>query len=141
VATRIPIVLSVPLVVAYPAIATLSGLVLWVIVAIVSCLKNVFTTMVFTASMILLNNSVPQDQRGAANGLSVSLGSVFKAIGPGGGGALFAWGQNRQDASILPGNYLVFTVLAFIGFLSCITTFEPFLPRSTNDPFSEEDNE
>ncbi|CAM6008983.1 unnamed protein product [Sphagnum balticum] len=140
-ATRIPIVFSVPLVVAYPAIATLSGLVLWVMVAIVSCLKNVLTTMIFTASMILLNNSVPQDQRGAANGLSVSLGSVFKAIGPAGGGALFAWSQKRPDAFILPGNYLVFTVLAFIGFLSCITTFEPFLPHSVNDPFSEEDDE
>jgi hypothetical protein len=87
-ATRIPIVFSVPLVVAYPAIATLSGMVLWVTVAIVSSLKNVFTTMIFTASMILLNNSVPQDQRGAANGLSVSLASLFKAIGPAGGGAL-----------------------------------------------------
>ncbi|CAK9882399.1 unnamed protein product [Sphagnum jensenii] len=140
-ATRIPIVFSVPMVVAYPAIATLSGMALWVIVAIVSCLKNVFTTMIFTASMILLNNSVPQDQRGAANGLSVSLASVFKAIGPAGGGALFAWGQKRPDTSILPGNYLVFAVLAFIGFLSCITTFEPFLPRSTNDPFSEEADE
>jgi hypothetical protein len=39
------------------------------------------------------------------------------------------------------GNYLVFTVLAFIGFLSWITTFELFLPRSTNDPFNEEDDE
>ncbi|KAH8951267.1 hypothetical protein BDL97_09G018300 [Sphagnum fallax] len=134
-------VFSVPMVVAYPAIATLSGMALWVIVAIVSCLKNVFTTMIFTASMILLNNSVPQDQRGAANGLSVSLASVFKAIGPAGGGALFAWGQKRPDTSILPGNYLVFAVLGFIGFLSCITTFEPFLPRSTNDPFSEEADE
>ncbi|CAK9236620.1 unnamed protein product [Sphagnum troendelagicum] len=140
-ATRIPIVFSVPMVVAYPAIATLSGMALWVIVAIVSCLKNVFTTMVFTASMILLNNSVPQDQRGAANGLSVSLASVFKAIGPAGGGALFAWGQKRPDTSILPGNHLVFAVLAFIGFLSCITTFEPFLPRSVNDPFSDEADE
>jgi hypothetical protein len=131
----------VPLVVAYPAIASLSGMVIWVVVAIVSCLKNVLTTMIFTASMILLNNSVPQDQRGAANGLSVSLASIFKAIGPAGGGALFAWGQKRPDAFILPGNYLVFTVLAFIGFLSCITTFEPFLPHSVNDPFSEEDDE
>jgi hypothetical protein len=40
-------VFSVPLVVAYPAIATLSGLVLWVIVAIVSCLKNVLTVSSF----------------------------------------------------------------------------------------------
>jgi hypothetical protein len=39
------------------------------------------------------------------------------------------------------GNYLVFAVLGFIGFLSCISTFEPFLPRSTNDPFSEEADE
>jgi hypothetical protein len=49
----------------------------------------------------------PQDQRGAANGLSVSLASVFKAIGPAGGGALFAWGQKRPDTSILPGMYSI----------------------------------
>jgi hypothetical protein len=40
-------VFSVPMVVAYPAIATLSGMALWVIVAIVSCLKNVFTVRTF----------------------------------------------------------------------------------------------
>jgi hypothetical protein len=40
-------VFSVPMVVAYPAIATLSGMALWVIVAIVSCSKNVFTVRSF----------------------------------------------------------------------------------------------
>jgi hypothetical protein len=37
-------------------------------------------------------------------------------------------------------NYLVFVALAFIGFLNYVTTFEPFLPHSTNNPFTKEDD-
>jgi hypothetical protein len=51
----------------------------------------------------------------------------------------FALGQTRQDAYILPGNELVFTVLGFVAVLSAITTFEPVLPRSTDHPYSDDD--
>ncbi|KAJ7563637.1 hypothetical protein O6H91_03G118300 [Diphasiastrum complanatum] len=42
-----------------------------------------------------------QDQRGSANGLAMSIVSLFKAIGPAGGGSLFAWSQTRTQASFL----------------------------------------
>ncbi|KAH9545527.1 hypothetical protein CY35_12G052400 [Sphagnum magellanicum] len=101
-ATWVPAVLSVPLILAYPIIATLHGWVLWVILNLVSIVKTFFSMMILSASIILLNNSVPHDQRGVANGVSMSVVSVFKAIGPAVGGSLFAWGQKRQDSHILP---------------------------------------
>jgi hypothetical protein len=51
----------------------------------------------------------------------------------------FAWGQKRQDAYILPGNELVFTVLALVVVLTVISTLEPFLPRSVDHPFTNDD--
>jgi len=138
-ATRIAAVLSVPLVIAYPVIATLDGWMLMVILNLASLVKNILSNVVYGAIFLLINNSVPQDQRGVANGLSLCLNSISKAMGPAGGGSLFALGQTRQDAYILPGNELVFTVLGFVAVLSAITTFEPVLPRSTDHPYSDDD--
>ncbi|CAM6051986.1 unnamed protein product [Sphagnum compactum] len=138
-ATRIAAMLSVPLVIAYPVIATLDGWMLMVILNLASLVKNILSNVVYGAIFLLINNSVPQDQRGVANGLSLCLNSISKAMGPAGGGSLFALGQTRQDAYILPGNELVFTVLAFVAVLSAITTLEPVLPRSTDHPYSDDD--
>ncbi|XP_056165991.1 probable peptide/nitrate transporter At3g43790 isoform X6 [Syzygium oleosum] len=56
-----------------------------------------------TGIFILLNNAVPQHQRGAANGISMTAMSISKAFGPACGGALFSWAQRRQVATFLPG--------------------------------------
>ncbi|CAK9201516.1 unnamed protein product [Sphagnum troendelagicum] len=138
-ATRIASVLSVPLVVTFPIIATFHGKMRWVILNLASIGKNILSSMILSGSFILLNNSVPQEQRGIANGVSMGVVSVFKAMGPAGGGSLFAWGQKRQDAYILPGNELVFTVLALVVVLTVISTLEPFLPRSVDHPFTNDD--
>ncbi|CAK7325107.1 unnamed protein product [Dovyalis caffra] len=44
-----------------------------------------------------------QNQRGAANGIAMTAMSLFKAIGPAGGGAVLSWAQKRQNAAFLPG--------------------------------------
>ncbi|PPD78752.1 hypothetical protein GOBAR_DD24317 [Gossypium barbadense] len=44
--------------------------------------------LLVTGLFILLNNAVPQSQREAANAISITAMSVFKAFGPAGGGAL-----------------------------------------------------
>jgi len=84
---------------------------------------------------------VPQDQRGAANGLSLTGMSFFKTLGPTGGGSLFAWAQKRQDASFLPGNQMVFFILNVVVLIVVLMTFEPFLPRSTDVAYSGEHEE
>ncbi|KAF9675265.1 hypothetical protein SADUNF_Sadunf09G0014000 [Salix dunnii] len=80
----------------------------------------------------------PQSQRAAANGISMTVMSVFKAFGPVGGGALFSWAQKRQVAAFLPGAYvhlssssdeMVFFVLNLVQIIGLLLTFKPFLAQ------------
>ncbi|KAH9296473.1 hypothetical protein KI387_040061, partial [Taxus chinensis] len=57
---------------------------------------------IVTGTFLMLNNAVSQDQRGAANGLAMTGMSLFKALGPAGGGSLFALAQKHQNAYFLP---------------------------------------
>ncbi|KAL1082335.1 hypothetical protein V6Z11_D09G126800 [Gossypium hirsutum] len=69
----------------------------------------------------------PQSQRGAANAISITAMSIFKALGPARGGALFSWAQERQVASFLPGDQMVFFALIVVQFIGLLLTFKPFL--------------
>nr|KJB56089.1 hypothetical protein B456_009G106000 [Gossypium raimondii] len=71
--TRLSAVISIPLLSCFPYIAMLSGVVLH---------------LVINCAAILRNSLSPQSQRGAANAISITAMSVFKAFGPAGGGAL-----------------------------------------------------
>lgn len=130
--------LTTILMVCYPLMSLFDGMTLMVLLSLLSIVKNTLGMLTFTGSFILVNNSVSQNQRGAANGLAMSLVSLFKAIGPAGGGSIFAWCQSRQNARILPGNQFVFFALAVVSLMSWISTFEPFLPRTLDRPLLEE---
>ncbi|EOA26139.1 hypothetical protein CARUB_v10019572mg, partial [Capsella rubella] len=103
---RLSAVLLIPLLSCYPYIALLSGMTLHLVINCASILKNALSISLVTGLFIMLNKAVPQNQRGAANGISMTAMSVFKSFGPAGGGALFSWAQKRQDASFLPGENL-----------------------------------
>ncbi|RZC43483.1 hypothetical protein C5167_036432 [Papaver somniferum] len=77
-------------------------------------------------------NKQPQNQRGAANGLSMTAMSLFKAFGPAGGGVLFSWSQTRMDASFLPGTQMVFFILNVVEVIGLLMTFKPFLTFRQN---------
>ncbi|XP_058079214.1 protein ZINC INDUCED FACILITATOR-LIKE 1-like isoform X2 [Magnolia sinica] len=125
--SRIAAILSIPLLSIYPFIAMLSGFSLTLLINCASVLKNVLSVTVITGMFLLQNNAVPQHQRGAANGISITAMSIFKTMGPAGGGALFAWAQKRQNASFLPGDQIVFFLLIVVEFIGVILTFKPFL--------------
>ncbi|KAJ7542606.1 hypothetical protein O6H91_09G002600 [Diphasiastrum complanatum] len=129
--------LSIPLLAAYPYISTLNVSWSWAAIIIASILKSALSVAVYTAAYLLMNNSVTQDQRGAANGLSMSAMSISVAVGPAGGGALFAWSQTRLDAAFLPGEQIVFFFVGMLALVTCIATFEPFLPQSVNKQIVE----
>ncbi|CAJ2663333.1 unnamed protein product [Trifolium pratense] len=57
---------------------------------------------VITGLFLMQNRAVEQHQRGEANGIAMTGMSIFKAIGPAGGGAVLAWSQKRMHASFLP---------------------------------------
>ncbi|KAI5406074.1 putative glutathione peroxidase 5 [Lathyrus oleraceus] len=85
---RISAVLSIPLLQSYPFIAMLSGITLYLVINIASLLKNVLSMTIITGLFIMQNRAVEQHQRGAANGIAMTMMSIFKAIGPAGGGAV-----------------------------------------------------
>ncbi|XP_074307414.1 protein ZINC INDUCED FACILITATOR 1-like isoform X2 [Silene latifolia] len=80
--------LSISLLQSSPFIALLQGLSLVVVLNSAYVIKNVMSTCIRTSSFILQNRVVDQDQRGAANGISMTTMSLFKAVGPACGGAL-----------------------------------------------------
>ncbi|KAF8034932.1 hypothetical protein BT93_C1071 [Corymbia citriodora subsp. variegata] len=127
VVARIGGVLSIPLLSSYPFIAVLTGLSLSTVLNGASVAKNVLSTSIITSLFILQNNAVDQDQRGAANGIAMTAMSLFKAIGPAGGGTLFSWAQKRQDAAFLPGNHMIFFILNVVEAIGVLMTFKPFL--------------
>ncbi|GJN28385.1 hypothetical protein PR202_gb16498 [Eleusine coracana subsp. coracana] len=98
-----------------------------VVLLLLACIKLFLLVTIITGSFILQNNAVPQDQRGAANGLSMTAMSLFKAIAPAGAGIVFSWAQKRQHAYFFPGDQMVFLLLNVIELIGLILTFKPFL--------------
>uniref|UniRef100_A0A0E0F2E3 Large ribosomal subunit protein uL10-like insertion domain-containing protein n=1 Tax=Oryza meridionalis TaxID=40149 RepID=A0A0E0F2E3_9ORYZ len=128
---RINKILCIPILFAYPYMTYLSGPGLTIILNIASVIKNNLGVTIITGCFILQNNAVPQDQRGAANGLAMTGMSFFKAVAPAGAGIVFSWAQKRQHASFLPGDQMVFFLLNIFELLGLILTFKPFLAPNT----------
>lgn len=127
VVARIAGVLSIPVLTSYPFIAMLSGFVLSLTLNCASVIKNVLSVSIITGTFMLQNKAVDQGQRGAANGIAMTMQSVCKAIGPACGGALLSWSQQRQNAKFLPGDQMIFFILNIIEGIGVILTFKPFL--------------
>ncbi|XP_072975084.1 protein ZINC INDUCED FACILITATOR-LIKE 1-like isoform X1 [Typha angustifolia] len=125
--SRAAAVLAIPLLASYPFMTNLSGNELSIIVCSASVLKNLLSVTIITGLFILQNNAVPQDQRGAANGISMTGQSIFKSIAPAAGGVLFSWAQKRQHASFFPGDQMIFLILNVVEFIGLLATFKPFL--------------
>jgi len=125
--SRIAAILCIPILFAYPYMTYLSGTGLSIILNIASMLKNNLGVTIITSSFILQNNAVHQDQRGAANGLSMTVMSLFKSVAPAGAGIVFSWAQKRQHAFFFPGDQMVFLLLNVVEFLGIILTFKPFM--------------
>ncbi|XP_065869573.1 protein ZINC INDUCED FACILITATOR-LIKE 1 [Euphorbia lathyris] len=127
---RIAGAISIPLLTSYPFIAMLSGFTLSLLLNFASITKNVLSVSIVTGLFLLQNRAVDQHQRGAANGMAMTAMSLFKALGPAGGGAIFSWAQKRQDAAFLPGDHMVFFILNMVQLIAVLMTFRPFLiPR------------
>ncbi|XP_057437385.1 protein ZINC INDUCED FACILITATOR-LIKE 1-like [Lotus japonicus] len=125
--SRITGILSIPLLQSYPFIAMLSGVTLYTVISVASILKNILSMTIITGLFILQNRAVKQNQRGAANGISVTCVSLFKAIGPAVGGALLTWTQKRMHASFLPGTHMIFFIMNLVEGLGILMMFKPFL--------------
>ncbi|XP_052622818.1 protein ZINC INDUCED FACILITATOR-LIKE 1 isoform X3 [Lactuca sativa] len=127
VVARIAGVVSIPLLTSYPFIAMLTGFALSLTLNCASIIKNVLSVSIITGTFMLQNKAVDQHQRGAANGIAMTMQSICKAIGPACGGALLSWSQQRKNAAFLPGDQMIFFILNIIEAIGVILTFKPFL--------------
>ncbi|KAI9387947.1 hypothetical protein POPTR_010G248401v4 [Populus trichocarpa] len=80
----------------------ITGLGLSVVISLASTTRSFLSVSIATCLFILQNNAVDRNQRGAANGVAMTAVSLFKAVGPAGGGSLLSWAQKRQNAASLP---------------------------------------
>ncbi|XP_047091416.1 protein ZINC INDUCED FACILITATOR-LIKE 1-like isoform X1 [Lolium rigidum] len=119
--------ICIPILFAYPYMTYLSEPGLSIVLNIASVIKNNLGVTIITGTFILQNNAVPQDQRGAANGLAMTGMSFFKAVAPAGAGIVFSWAQKRQHAFFFPGDQMVFFLLNIIELLGLLLTFKFFL--------------
>ncbi|KAL6595629.1 hypothetical protein ACP70R_047969 [Stipagrostis hirtigluma subsp. patula] len=124
---RIAAILCIIMLFAYPYMTYLSGPGLSIILNIASVLKINLSVTIITTCFVLQNNAVPQNQRGAANGLCMTVMSLFKAVAPAAAGIVFSWAQKRQQAFFFPGDQMVFFLLNAIELLGLILTLKPFL--------------
>ncbi|XP_011046595.1 PREDICTED: protein ZINC INDUCED FACILITATOR-LIKE 1-like, partial [Populus euphratica] len=86
--TQQTVIIFIPRLASYPFIAMLSGLGLSVVISVASTIKSFLSVSIATCLFILQNNAVDRNQRGAANGIAMTAVSLFKAVGPAGGGSL-----------------------------------------------------
>ncbi|XP_076901272.1 protein ZINC INDUCED FACILITATOR-LIKE 1-like isoform X3 [Bidens hawaiensis] len=124
---RISGVLTILLLTSYPYIAMLSGFMLSFTLSCASIMKSILSVSRITGTFILQNKAVDQHQRGTANGIAMTMMSVFQAIGPACGGALLSWSQKRQNAAFLPGDQMIFFILNVVEGVAVLLTFKPFL--------------
>ncbi|CAD6231860.1 unnamed protein product [Miscanthus lutarioriparius] len=120
-------ILSILLLTTYPFMSNLHGLELKILINMASVLKNVFAATITIACNILQNTAVTQKQRGAANGISVTMMSTFKAVAPAVAGIIFSWAQKHISGLFLPGNQILFLTINMVSIVGLVLTFKPFL--------------
>ncbi|VAI40457.1 unnamed protein product [Triticum turgidum subsp. durum] len=128
---RFAVVLSILLLTTYPFMGNLYGVELKVLINIASLLKNMFAATITVACNILQNTAVIQEQRGVANGISVTLMSIFKAVAPAAGGILFSWAQKNITRLFLPGDHILFFILNMVSVIGLLLTFKPFFSMTS----------
>ncbi|XP_054816355.1 protein ZINC INDUCED FACILITATOR-LIKE 1-like [Prosopis cineraria] len=132
--SHISAVLSIPILQSHPFIALLSGFTMDILITIASVLMFCLSATIVTGLFLLQNRAVEQHQRGAANGIAMTGMSIFKAIGPAGGGAVLTWSEKRLNASFLPGPHMVFFVLNLVAAVGVLMMFKPFLAEKKTTP-------
>eukprot|EP00850_Spirogloea_muscicola_P015992 SM000127S26608 [mRNA] locus=s127:10752:14375:+ [translate_table: standard] len=128
---RYGILASVPLWVAFPATSSLSGypFLQVVLLLLVTALRSIAACTAFTGVLVLVSNSATATNMGAVTGLSMSLCSFFRAVGPAFGGVV--WSVSSQQTFPLH-QYLAWLVVAAATSLTYTASFA--LSPSLNEP-------
>lgn len=135
---KIASLLLVPFVCATPFASTIidsvGNNVVWVVVVLNKIIVDVLSAFAFNSIFVVINNSVPTALLGTTNGIGMTVASVGKGIGPGFGGAIFAWSLSDQ-VQVYPLTYHASFVLAGALFVTQFTIATK-LPLALEEPYS-----
>ena len=103
--------------------------ILIVLMSLITICKVFGSSIIFTGSCCFVNNSVPYNQVGKANGLGQTLSSLMRGVGPTVAGIIWSWSTTKTSwighVYYAFGIAIVFAVLTyFVSFL-----LPPFLQR------------
>ena len=119
----------------------------WVAIVIVHLSLSLVAAGAFTTAMVLINNSVPRNLVGAANGTAQSAVALTRALGPVGFGAIFSWSLSYDTPPF--DFHFVFVIITFLLLLDyyvlrtvpkSVYSFDLFHEESTISPSDEEDS-
>ena len=108
----------------------------WWVVALMSVVgssKFAFSTNLFVVSICFVNNSVPPDAVGRANGLTQAVGSGLRGLGPLLGGALWSWSISLDNEFAV---YIAYVFMAIPTAVSVLWTY-CFLDRDISKTWTE----
>jgi MFS family permease len=98
--------------------------------SVIAIFRLFFGLFVFTANAVFVNSSVSDSERGAVNGLAMSLGSIGKAAGPTIGGAILTWSLLATGTGWAP------FVLSAVMNAGCAVVAHFGIPTALNEPFN-----
>ena len=125
---------------AFPSLTKIPGINDWdivpllVLVSFVGAFKFAFSTNLFVVSLCFINNSVPPQAMGRANGLAQAVGSGLRGLGPLVGGALWSWSITLEDKW-----WAVYIAYLFMWIPSAYSVFHCvfFINRSIQNTWTE----
>lgn len=131
-AFRIAALIAIPFFPFYPEISLLADnnrVAMWCLLIFVFFVRFSCSECMYTCCNLLLNNSVTASSRGRLNGLSQSMISIMRALGPAGGAALFSLSNFLPFPFDIHLSFILFSVSFFVLFLLSL-----LLPKSVNEP-------
>eukprot|EP00160_Parvularia_atlantis_P000419 Unigene10346_Nuclearia_a/m.31603 Unigene10346_Nuclearia_a/g.31603 ORF Unigene10346_Nuclearia_a/g.31603 Unigene10346_Nuclearia_a/m.31603 type:complete len:640 (+) Unigene10346_Nuclearia_a:51-1970(+) len=131
---RISVLLSVPMCIIYPithyVYTGLGGTMLWVVLIANVCLRGIIGLNSFTPVMVFVNNSVPREKLGLANGIGQTWASSVRAFGPAMGGLMWSFTGSAQFPFH---SFIVWLFVAVLGAVIFALSF--FYPNSIERQF------
>jgi len=96
-----------------------------VVVGFLFGMSSVCSVTTFATSFMLINNSCSNDERGAVNGLAMTIASITKAIGPVIGSSILAWSfTNGKKISWILGHPLNFWIVCSLWLVLGILAYQ-----------------
>ena len=138
---RIATAVLVPTIALYPAmnlVARMSGdsnnIYTWAVVSSLQFIKGLCASIMFTAGMVFLSNSVPTSYKGKANGISTSISSFLRVMGPCYAGSL--WSLIQYDfQGLVYCEWIPFFIYSLHIFLALVWGF--LIDPSLKTPYEE----